>query len=312
MIKSSQEIIEAARRLSRNGNRLQVAVAVAQDADILGAVRSAYDDGICDATLIGDGQEIEKIAKRRDIDLENLEIMDQPDQTQAVVTAAELAANDKVDVLMKGFVPTTTLLKAILDRRHSLLVGPTLSHVAVLDIPAHHKLLMLTDGGVVVKPSIKQKLEILKNSVRVGKTLEIDPVKVALSAAADTVVDAMSQTKDDARLLRIIENEDIEGCHVAGPMSFDLAISAEIAAGESAGCPVAGDADVYLVGTIEECNILAKSMIIFAKAVVAGVIVGAKIPISLVSRTEPVESKKTSIALACLISEYYRRTGWEM
>ncbi len=309
MLKSSDEIIAAAKRLSHEGKPFRVAVAAAQDADVLGAVRSAAADGICEASLIGDEARIRKLSGKNKIELSGLEIIDQPDPAQAVIQAVELAATGKADVIMKGFVSTSALLKGVLDRRFNLRSGPTLSHVAVLAVPGYHKLLMLTDGGMVVKPTPEQRLHILKNAVIVGKALGIDPVKVALSAASDEVTSRMPQTVDDAELAKLVKQEKIAGCEVAGPMSFDIATSKEIAEREGINNPVAGDADVYLVGSIEECNITAKSMIIFAKAIFAGVIVGAKVPVSLVSRTDPVIGKKTSIALACLIADYYQRTG---
>lgn len=311
MLKSSQEIIEAARLLSQDGKRPRVSVAVAQDADVLGALRSAYDDGICDASLFGDEARIRELAEENNISLKGLEIFDRVDVGEAVLGAVELAATGEADVVMKGFVSTATLLKGVLDKRFNLKAGPTLSHVAVLTLPGYHKLLMVTDGGMVVKPTIEQKLDILKNAVLVGKSLGIEPVRVALSAAADTVVGRMPQTEENAQLVELVREENISGCEVAGPMSFDIATSANIAAMEGIKNPVAGDADVYLVGSIEECNITVKSLIIFAKAIFAGVIVGARVPVSVVSRTDPIDGKKTSIALACLVSDYYRRTAGE-
>jgi phosphate butyryltransferase len=210
---------------------------------------------------------------------------------------------------MKGFVSTSTLLKGVLDRRFNLRAGPTLSHVAVLTIPGYHKLLLITDGGMMVKPTLEQRLDILKNAIVVGRALGIDPVRVALSAADEEITSRMPQTEEDARLLEMVKREKITGCEVAGPMAFDNAVSAEIAAREGIDNPVAGKADVYLVGSIEECNITTKSMIIFAGAIFAGVIIGAKVPVSLVSRTDPIIGKKTSIALACLVADYYQRNG---
>jgi phosphate butyryltransferase len=311
MLKSSKEIIAAARELSRNGGKLRVSVAVAQDADILGAVRSAYDDDICDASLFGDEAKIRELADKNEVSLDGLEVVNQPDPGQAVFQAVELASTGKADVIMKGFVSTSALLKGVLDKRFNLRAGPTLSHVAVLTLPGYHKLLMVTDGGMIVKPTLEQKLDILKNAVVVGKALGIDPVRVALSAAADSVVSKMPQTEMNAELVKMVKARPIEGCELAGPMSFDMATSSDVAAMEGVKNQVAGNADVYLVGGIEECNITTKSLIIFAKAIFAGVILGAKVPVSLVSRTDPVIGKKTSIALACLVSDYYRRVRGE-
>lgn len=309
MLKSSDDIIAAAQESSRQGKPFRVAVAAAQDADVLGAMQSAHDDGICEGSLFGDEKLIRQLAAEHNTSLEGMHIVDCPDPDEAVLSAAEMASTGEADVIMKGFVSTSALLKAVLDHRFNLRAEPTLSHVAALTVPGYHKLLMITDGGMVVKPTLEQRLDILKNALIVGRALGIDPVRVALSAADEEITSRMPQTEEDAKLVEMVRAEKIPGCEVAGPMSFDAATSAEIAARVGIDNPVAGDADVYLVGSIEECNITTKSMIIFAKAIFAGVIIGAKVPVSLVSRTDPVIGKKTSIALACLVADYYRRTG---
>ena len=178
MIKSSAEIIDAARALSENGGRRRVAVAVAQDADVIGAVQTAYADGICDGSLFGDGKKIRQLAEQNEIPLDGLDIINQTDANKAVLEAVELAASGGADVVMKGFVSTSALLKGVLDRRFNLRTSPTLSHVAVLTIPGYHKLLMITDGGMVVKPTIEQRLDILKNAVLVGRALGIVDLEV--------------------------------------------------------------------------------------------------------------------------------------
>lgn len=308
MLKSSDDIIAAAQKLSRRGKPYRVAVAAAQDADVLGAMQSAHDDGICVGSLYGDEATIRQMAAEHGLSLDGMDIINRPDPGEAVLSAVEMASNGDADVIMKGFVSTSTLLKGVLDRRFNLRAGPTLSHVAVLTLPGYPKLLMITDGGMMVKPTLEQRLDILKNAVVVGRALGIDPVRVALSAADEEITSRMPQTEEDAKLVAMVEREKIPGCEVAGPLGFDTAVSPEIAAREGIDNPVAGNADVYLVGGIEECNITTKSMIIFAGAIFAGVIIGAKVPVSLVSRTDPVVGKKTSIALACLVASYYQRT----
>ena len=309
MIKSSQEIIRAAKKLSAGGARRRVAVAVAQDPDVLEAMQSAHEDGICDGALFGDESKIRELAEKNDVSLDGLEIIHIPDANQAVMAAVEMADSGKADAIMKGFVPTSTLLKGVLDRRFNLRAGPTLSHVAVLDIPDYHKLLLFTDGGMVVKPTLEQKFDILQNALIVAHALGINPAKIALSAAGETDIPAMPQAEEAAAMTRKIVSDKTAGCEIAGPIGFDLAVSAETAGRVGYTGPVAGDADIILTGTIEECNVTVKTLIIFARAVFAGVIVGARVPVSLVSRTDPVIGKKTSLALACLISEYYRRAG---
>ena len=311
MLKSSQEIIAAAQKLSHNGKRPRIAVAVAQDADVISAVRSAYDDGICDGSLFGDEAKIKEAADSVGVSLDNLDVIHQPDPNKAVLEAVQLAAEGNADAVMKGFVSTSALLKGVLDKRFNLRKGETLSHVAVLTIPGHDKLLLITDGGMVVKPSFDQRVDIVRNALVVGRALGINPIKVALSAASENLLAAMPQTIESAKIAEMLQAENIPDLEIAGPLSFDAALSPRVA--EKAGLtgPVAGDADVFVVGSIEECNITTKSMIIFREAIFAGVIIGAKIPVSLVSRTDPVIGKKTSIALACLTADYCRRAEGE-
>jgi len=310
MLRSSHDIIEAARRLSKGGRR-RLAVAGAEDADVLGAVRSACDDGICNASLFGDESKIADAAEKNKISLEGLEIIHKSDSTAAIYGAVELAASGGADVIMKGFVSTSALLKGVLDKRFDLRSSPTLSHIAVLSVPGREKLMLLTDGGMVVSPTPEQRFDIVKNALVVARSLGIDPVRVALSAAANDVRQTLPRTGESARLAEMVNKAGWDGCLATGPISFDAAFSPEIARKAGRSDEIAGQADVYVVGSIEECNITAKSMIIFAEAIFAGIIIGSKLPVSLVSRTDPVIGKKTSIALACLVSEYYRRTGGE-
>ncbi|MCK5127432.1 MAG: phosphate butyryltransferase [candidate division Zixibacteria bacterium] len=311
MLKSSNDIIAAAKKLSEGGKRPRISVAVAQDADVLVAVRSAYDDGICDSSLFGDEVKIKEAAEKAGVSLEGLDVIHQPDPNKAVLESVQLAADGKADAVMKGFVSTSTLLKGVLNKRFGLRQGPTLSHVAVLTIPGHDKLFMVTDGGMIVKPDLQQRIGIVKNALVVGRALNISPIKVAMSGASNTVQPSMPQTSESEKIAADLTRENIADLQIAGPVTVDAALSPAVAAKIGLTHPVAGDADVYVVGSIEECNITTKSMIIFQEAIFAGVIIGAKIPISLVSRTDPVIGKKTSLALACLVADYYRRTEGE-
>ncbi|MEA3296524.1 MAG: phosphate acyltransferase, partial [candidate division Zixibacteria bacterium] len=185
----------------------------------------------------------------------------------------------------------------------------TLSHCAVLDIPGYHKLLNFTDGGMVVKPDVEQKLQILENSLLVAKALGLSPVKVAVSATVYEHTERIPHTVSDVEHLIPKVRKIFDDVVIQGPLPFDLATSKEAAALFGVDGPVTGEADIFLVDSIEECNIVCKSLIQFAAAVFAGVIVGAKVPVSLVSRTDTVKNKKTSLALACVLSDYYAQAG---
>ena len=306
-VSSSDQIISAAAKLSSGGKRKMVAVAAAQDVDVLGALSSAQTEGILDATLFGDKEKIQKMASENAIDISKLTIIHNADVKGATNDAVRMAAEGKADVIMKGFVSTSALLKTVLAKEFNLRTKNTLSHVAVLDIPGYHKLLAMTDGGMVVKPDLEQKFQILENAVLVARALGISPVKVAVSGTtnkfcADDPVSIECQQIIDKAL-----SSGMKDIKVEGPLTLDAATSREIASRKGLSGPVIGDADIYLMHSIEECNIVAKALINFVDAVFAGVIVGAKAPVSLVSRTDTVKNKKASVSLACLIAEHYSR-----
>jgi phosphate butyryltransferase len=298
-IRSYEELIARATELARENRPKQVAVAAAQDADVIGAACESHADGFIDAILVGDESKIRALAEEHGHDLSGLTLVNQPDVTRAAHAAVALAAERKADIIMKGFLPTSAILKIVLDKQYNLRGVNTLSHCAVLDIPGYDKLLNFTDGGMVVRPTADQKIEIIENAVLISRALGLSPVKVAVS-----VVDNDRLLSDATR--RVV------GMIIGGPLSFELAVSSRAAEVVRRSGPVAGDADVYVVDSIEECNVVAKSLINFSDTVFAGVIVGARVPVSIVSRTDTVKNKKASLALACLIADFYTRNRiWE-
>ncbi|MFH2034964.1 MAG: phosphate acyltransferase [Candidatus Zixiibacteriota bacterium] len=306
---TAEQIIESAQKLAGVSGKKMVAVAGASDSAVLGALCSASADGILTATLFGDKEKILKAAHEAKVDISNFDIVHDNDVNKSTCGAVKMAAEGSADVIMKGFVSTSSLLKTVLSKDFDLKISETVSHSAVLDIPGHHKLLQMTDGGMVVKPDIDQKIQIMQNAVLVARALNINPVRVALSAAVDRVHDDDPQSKECQAVLDRVASMNLKDILVAGPMTFDTATSKEVAEMKDIDNPVAGEADIYLVSTIEECNIIAKSLINFADTIFAGVIVGARVPVSLVSRTDTVINKKASVSVACLVAEYYKTRG---
>lgn len=306
-IHSSDELIRKATDIASAHRRTRVAVAAAQDIDVIDAVAQAAADGFVDGILVGDADIIGRLAAEKNVDITHLEIIDVKSVTEAAHRAVKLASDGKADAIMKGFLPTSALLKVVLDKQYNLRGKNTLSHCAVLDIPGYHKLLNLTDGGMVVKPDQDQKFEILENAVLVGHALGLSPVKIAVSAAHDKPSQHVPHTYADMDTVIPRALRDLKNIAIQGPLPFDLATSKKVAETQHFSGTVAGDADIYLVDSIEECNIIAKSLIQFAEAVFAGVIVGARVPVSLVSRTDTVKNKKASLALACVLADYYAR-----
>ena len=311
-IRSADQLIERAVTIAREGRKKRVSVAAAQDVDVIGAVAQAEADGFVSGMLVGDVDQIRRLADEHQLAIDNLELIDHKNIGDAAHAAATLASQGDADVIMKGFLPTSALLKTVLDKQHNLRAADTLSHCAVLDIPGYHKLLDFTDGGMVVKPDVNQKLQILKNAVLVARALGSSPVKVAVSAAVNAPDGRMPHTLSDVEELVPAAMRDFADIEIQAPMSFDVAVSREVAEAQAIEGPVVGDADIFLVDSIEECNIVVKSLIHFAGAVFAGVIVGARVPVSLVSRTDTIKNKKASLALSCVIADYYSQNGvWD-
>ena len=202
---------------------------------------------------------------------------------------------------MKGLIGTASLLKAVLNKEAELRTNNLLSHVMIYDVPTYHKLLFLTDGGMVPYPELKDKIGIINNSVSVAKSLGIDTPKVAPICAVEVVNPSMQATIDASTLSTMNRRGQIKGCIIDGPLALDNAISKEAAKHKGIVSEVAGEADILLVPNIESGNFLGKSLTYFAKAESAGVIIGAKCPIVLVSRADSFKSKLYSIALGSIL-----------
>ena len=282
--------------------RSKIAVAVAQDAEVLLAVNAAYNLGIASAVLVGDEAEIRAIAEKLNIDLTNYEILHEADKNEACRKAVKLVRDKDADVVMKGIVDTSVILKAVLDKEIGLRMSPVLSHVAVFEVPGYDRLFYLTDAAMNIAPDVEAKKHILKNAVQVAHALGNEKPIAACLCAVEKVNPKMQATLDAAALVEANQNGEIDGCTVIGPLALDNAISVEAAHHKGITDPNAGHADILLVPAIEVGNVFYKSMVFMARAKNAGVIVGAKAPVVLTSRADSDETKLNSIALALQIA----------
>lgn len=296
MIKTFEDIIESARE---KGSKT-MAVAVAQDVDVLKAVNSAYKHGIINAILVGDKAAVENIAEDINMDLSEFEIIDIKDKVEACRKAVELVRDGKASMLMKGFVDTSVILKVVLDKDTGLMTKSLLSHVGVLGVKGFNRLFVLSDAAMNIAPTLKEKVQIINNAVKIAHALGNEMPRVALICAVEEVNPQMPATVDAAQLTRMNERREIKGCIVGGPFVLDNAISIEVAEHKGIHHPVAGRADVLITPYIEAGNILNKSMEYFAEVEKAGIIMGASVPIVLTSRASSEVSKLNSIALAVL------------
>lgn len=299
MVTNLDELVE----LAKKRRKKTLSVAVAQDMEVLRAVISAINIGLIDAVLVGDSEDINSIAHKESLDISNVKIIDEKDNLKAAAKAVDLVSKGEADFIMKGMLGTADLLKAVLNKEAGLRGKGLLSHVMIYDVSTYHKLIFLTDGGMVTYPTLEDKIDIISNAVSVCSRLEIDKPKVAPICAVEVVNASMQATVDAAVLTQMNKRGQIKGCIIDGPLGLDNAVSHEAASHKGIISDVAGDADILLVPNIESGNFLGKAMTYFAKAENAGVIVGAKCPVVLVSRADSAKSKLYSIALGSVICD---------
>ena len=272
-------------------------VAAAHDEHTLQAVFAARRDGLIQPVLVGRREEILSIARGLGEELDPARVADAGDDAQCAAKSVELIRSGAGAMLIKGMLPTGTLLKAVVSRETGIRDSQVMSHVAILDVPGYHKLLYVTDGGMVVAPDLEQKRHILRNALDFCRFLGYDRPKAAVLCAVETVNPAMPETADGAALKAEGERGDFGPCLVEGPISLDLATDKEAAAVKGYRSPVAGDADVLLAPSIAAGNLLGKSLYGLAGGEMAGVVLGAKVPITVNSRGAAAEEKYWSILI---------------
>lgn len=286
--------------LAKEKGKKKIAVAVAQDEEVLMAIKMAVESGIIIPILVGNKEEIEKICEEINLDYKDIEIINELDGVNACRIATELVSSKKADILMKGLIDTSIILKAVLDSEIGLRTDKIISHVAVFEIPTYHKILMVTDAAMNISPDLMQKKEIIENAVDLIHCFDVEMPKVAVLAAKEKISPKMEATVHAGELKKMNEDGRIKDCVVDGPFALDNAVSKESARIKGIKSEVAGDADILLVPDINSGNILYKALTFLANAKSAGLIIGTSAPIVLTSRADNDESKLNSIALAVL------------
>ena len=281
----------------------KLVVAVAQDEPVLEAVKAAKDKGIADAILVGDRNKIKEVATKIDMDLNEFEIIHETDIKKSALKAIELVSSGKADMVMKGLVDTATFLRSVLNKEVGLRTGKLMSHVSVFEIEGINRLILLTDAAFNTYPDLKQKVQIINNSVMVAKACGIENPKVAPICSVEVVNLDMQATIDAAILSKMSDRGQIKGCIVDGPLALDNALSEEAAYHKGITGKVAGKADILLLHDIDVANVMYKSLTYTAKTKNGGILVGTSAPVILTSRADSFETKVNSIALAALISE---------
>jgi phosphate butyryltransferase len=281
-----------------------VAVAAAEDEEVIEAIDLAIKRNLASFQLYGNEQKIKALLVKKNLERnESIKIFQANTKERAAELAVKAVSSLDADVLMKGNVSTSIILKAVLNKDFGLRTGNVLSHVAVFEVPGFDRFTIVTDAGININPDLQDKVQIIQNAVNVAKSIGIHQPKVAPLAAVEVVNPAMQATMDGAILSQMQARGQIKDCIVDGPLALDNAVSIDAAEHKGISSEVAGRADILLVPTIEVGNMLYKSLIYFAKSKVGAVIAGAKAPIVLTSRADTAESKLYSLALAvCSVS----------
>jgi len=270
-------------------------------AAITGALE-AREAGLLEPILIGPEGKILAAAEAAQVSLDGIEIVRVAHSHAAADRAVELAVSGNVSVLVKGSLHTDELLGAVVAPGSGLRTERRISHVYAMDIPAYDKPLIVTDAAINILPTLEHKRDICQNAVDLLRRLGMDDPKVAVLAAVETVNPKMPSTLDAAALTVMAARGQITGAKVDGPLAFDNAISMDAARTKGIVSPVAGQADILLVPDLEAGNMLAKQLIYFAGATAAGLVLGARVPIVLTSRSDPLSARIASAALSKMVA----------
>ncbi len=297
--KSFEELFS---RLSVDLPPKRLAVAAADDEHTLRAVFQARNEGVIEPFLVGNRDRIKKIIAGLDEKISDDAIFPEDNANQAAETAVRLVREGKADFLMKGLMQTADMIRAVLNKEHGLMEGDLVSLFVIAEIPKYHKLLAMSDSGIVNHPTLDQKKHIIINSVRTLKALGYDNPKVAVLAAVEKVNPKMQETVDAEALADMNRRNEISDCIVEGPLSFDIALSSEVAKIKGVESRVAGDPDLLIWPDVVSGNIAAKALEQFADMKTIVIAVGAKVPLVITSRGATVESKYVSIKAAALMT----------
>lgn len=287
---------------AKAGGGKRLALAAAQERAALEAALDARAEGIVEPILIGDPAAISELAAEIGVEISGIRVIAAKDYAAAAAAAVALVRDGEAQVLMKGILDSSVLLKAALAKESGIGSGRLASHVAVIESPRYPKPFIVTDAALNIAPDLREKVDIIANAVAVSKALGVDKPKVAMLAAVEKVnPEKMPCTVDAAILSQMQRRGQIKGCVIDGPLALDNAISAESAAIKGIVSEVAGDADILVAPDIEAGNILYKSLVDLGGAKAAAIIAGAGAPIVLTSRSDSRETKLASIALAVAV-----------
>lgn len=295
-MRSFDELLEAARARGP----VSIAVAAAHDPDVLEALQRARELRLGEGILVGRENEIRALARASGFDVSASQIVNEPDPAVAVRHAIALVREGRAELLMKGKVATASLVRAVLDPDAGLRTGRQLSQVVVFQAPGCDRLMLLTDAAINIAPTLAQKAELCRNAIEVARAIGIVKPNIAALCALEFVNPEMPATIDAAALCAMNRRGQLPGCYIEGPVALDVPLSRFAAERKNIQSPVVEATDIFLAPDIEAANILYRAIVYFAKAESGGIVLGARVPVVLLSRAETAETKVRSIAIGVL------------
>jgi phosphate acetyltransferase len=303
--KSFDELIDRCRALPP----LPTAVVYPCSKFTLSGASEAAAAGIIQPTLVGPETQIRALAASIGIDVSGMDLLDAPDSRSAAERGVRLAATGAADAVMKGNLETAELMSRVVNKDSGLRTTRRMSHVLVMHVPAYSKLLLLSDAGINIVPTLEEKVDIVQNAIDLAHALGITRPKVAILAAVESVRPSIPSTIDAAALCKMADRGQITGAILDGPLAFDDAVSRKAAAVKQIVSPVAGDPDILIVPDLDAGNMLVKEVSLFAGGEEAGIALGARVPLILTSRSDNVRDRIASCAVAALYAQARRETG---
>ena len=294
------ELIAAAKGAPKTA---RMAVAAAGDEHTIEAALKARSEGIVSPIFVGDKKIIDEVLAHLGEKVPAEDIYDVPDLAESARCAVSLVKNGKADLLMKGKLDTSVLLKAVVDKENGLGKGGVMSHFTAFEVPSYHKLIVPVDGGMVTYPTLEQKKCIIENTVGALRDMGYDCPKVGVVTCVEKLNPKMPETVEADALKQMNLNGELTGCIVEGPISYDCAMSKEIADFKGFVSPCAGDCDVLVAPNIHAGNIMGKMLAVTCGAKMAGFIVGAECPIVMTSRGSTAEEKYLSIVISAVAAK---------
>jgi len=288
--------------------KIKVAVAYPCSQDALKGPLEAAQLGLIEPLFVGPKKVIQQLADQHKIDISSFEIIDAPDSNSSAEKSVSLVHEGIAEAIMKGSLHTDELMRYVVKKDTGLRTARRISHAFIMAIENYHKPFIITDAAINISPDLMTKRDIIQNAIDLVRSLNKNTVpKVAILSAVETINPDIPSTLDAACLCKMADREQIVGGIVDGPFAYDNVLSIHAAQTKNIKSPVIGDVDIFLVPNLEAGNMLAKQLVLITNAISAGIILGARAPIILTSRSDGVRSRVSSCAVALMMAHSKRQ-----